>query len=117
MKAVTPPITVGLDPVYDMNARQWTATLQLRSDDASPTVVLQSQQPHRERYAYALVSMLDAVADGRGFNFGDFGREVSTHRLSPVALSLLAAQARRRVPGTDGRFEMVWIPNDPKVPF
>lgn len=117
MKALTPPITVGLDTVHDMDARPWTATLQLRSDNASPTVVLQSQQPYRERYAYALVSMLDAVADGRGFNFGNHSSDATTHRLSPVALSLLAAQARHRVPGTVGRFEMVWIPNDPKVPF
>lgn len=117
MKAVTPPITVGLDLVHDMNARQWAATLQLRSDDASPTVVLESKQPYMERYAYAMTGVLDAVADGRGFNFGNFGSDATTHRLSPVALSLLAAQARRRVPGTVGRFEVVWVPNDPRVPF
>lgn len=117
MKAVTPPITVNLDPVHDMNARCWAAMLHLRSDDASPTVVLQSQQPCAERYAYALTGMLDAVADGRGFNFGNYGSDATTHRLSPVALSLLAAQARRRVPGTVGRFEVVWVPNDPRVPF
>jgi hypothetical protein len=100
-----------------MDAGVWETTLLYSADNRPPAVTLQRFKPIQERYAYALTGMLDAVADGRGFNFGNFGSDATTHRLSPVALSLLAAQARRRVPGTVGRFEVVWVPNDPRVPF
>lgn len=113
MKTTSPRITVALDSVTDMDAKTWAATLTY-SDDRAPVVTLHHLQEH---YSYLVSSMLDAVADGRGFNFGDFGRDATTHRLSPVALSSLATLARKRVPGTAGRFEVVWAPNDPEVPF
>lgn len=107
---------LDIGSVRDMSASTWTASMHL-GREGSPTVVLQRSYPYQERYAYALASMLDAVADGRGFNFGDFSSYATTHRLSPVALATLAVDARRRIPGTVGRFEVRWVPNDPNVPF
>jgi len=107
---------IDLGIVRDMNAATWAASLHL-SREGSPTVALQRSQPYQERYVYALDSMLDVVADGRGFNFGDYGRDATTQRLSPIALEALAVGARRRIPGTVGRFEVRWVPNDPEMPF
>ena len=117
MTTASPRFTVALEPVHDMDAKAWAATLSFSEDDRAPVVTLHSLQPYKERYSYLLCTMLDAAADGRGFNFGNFGGDATMHRFSPVALSSLAALARKRVPGTAGRFEVVWVPTDPEVPF
>lgn len=108
---------VPLLSVCDMEASTWAATLQFGAQDTQPTVKLERRKPFREAYTYLVASFMECAAENRGFNFGDFGRESTTHRLSPVATAALSAEARRRVPRAVGSFEVHWLPSDGKVPF
>jgi len=117
MTPATSRTSVLLPSVRDMDASVWTATLCFGGGEKQPTVKLERQQPFCEAYTYLVASFLECAAENRGFNFGDLGRDATSHRLSPVATAALAAEARRRIPATVGRFEVLWLPDDGKVPF
>lgn len=116
MSAATTRTPVPLLSVRDMNAGQWAATLYF-GGDKRPTIRLHRQKPLCESYAYLVSSFIENAAEGRGFGFGDFGRDATTHRLSPVATAVVSAEALRRIPALVGRFELRWVPDDGKVPF
>lgn len=116
--SAAPPITrVSLSRVCDMDANAWTATLRFGGCDKQPVVMLERRQPFHEAYTYLVASFMECASENRGVNFGDFGRDATSHRLSPVATAALAAEARRRIPGALGRYEVRWFPSDEKVPF
>jgi len=117
MTTKVPNVFGLLSPVRDMDAKGWLAFVSVGRSSDAPVVKLQCLEPFEEKYEYGLATLLDAAACGRGFNFGDAGNDKLWHRLSPVAVAALAAEARSKVPATVGQFEMRWIPNDPTVPF
>ena len=116
MSAATSRTSVTLMSVSDMDACKWAVTLNF-GGDKQPTVKLERRKPFHETYTYLVSSVIEKAAEGRGLNFGDFGRDATTHRLSPVTTGVLSAEAIRRLPATAGRYELRWVSDDGKVPF
>jgi hypothetical protein len=117
MSAAISRAAVPLMTVCDMEASKWAATLYFGGTDKQPTLKLERRKPFPETYTYLVSSIIENAAEGRGLNFGDLGRDATTHRLSPVTTSALSAEAIRRLPAKAGRFELRWVPEDGKVPF
>lgn len=117
MNAVPFNSVTVLAPTHDMDARPWMVSLQFRTGDAEPLVKLHSRLNYDERYEYLVSTVVEAAAEGRGFHFGHGASEKTMHRLSNVATAAIAAEAISRIPGTVGRIEVRWVPNDPRVPF
>ncbi|WP_313082591.1 hypothetical protein [Pulveribacter sp.] len=108
---------IDLTPVRDMDAAAWSVSLTFGADDVAPTVELHRELPLAERYSYFLDTLLDCVIAGSPMCFGDYGHETTAHVLGPIAVMQVATEAVHRIPGTVGRFEVRWVPNDPEVPF
>ncbi len=117
MSAAISRTSVSLMTVRDMDAHKWAVTLSFGGADKQPTVKLERHKPFHETYTYLVSSIIENAAESRGLNFGDLGRDATTHRLSPVTTSALSAEAIRRLPAKAGRFELRWVPEDGKVPF
>lgn len=109
---------VWLSPARDMDAVEWGVLLRFNTRFGAPEVVfikLAGENP--ERHAYSVTSVLESAAFGGGFGFGHGASEKTIHRFSHVAISLVAAEAAKRTPGTVGRFEVRFAVNNPNVPF
>jgi hypothetical protein len=117
MTSATEHSCISLASVRDMDAAAWDVTLTFGHCNREPMVALHREKPFAVRHPYCLSTLVDCVICGRPFYFGDYGRESTTHRLSPLAVLQVVTEAVRRIPGTVGRLHGHWVPNDPSVPF
>lgn len=99
----------------DTDGTEWAVKMDV-TPDAEPTIVLRRSGDQRTE-RYNLHQFLSIAGRTSPFRVSALFPGDPDYEFHGVQACEIAGQALSRLSGRDGRYEIRWIPNDPRVPF
>lgn len=107
--------THPLGSFTDTDGTEWAVKLEVKPD-AEPVIVLRRSGDERTE-RYNLHQFLSIAGRTRPFLVSGLFPGDPDYEFPAMQACEIAGQAMGRLSGRDGRYEIRWVPNDPRVPF